>query len=485
MDQAGLTMRSNNRITLRGSILAGGLELAIPLGLALFVGVLIVRSATAAIAFAAAVALLLSFARSPLNSLALVIFLIPFSQTTLLSEPVAEFPGSRPFLLLGAFVTLISFLNWRMAEKLPRSALLYFLFFEGLLVFAVLRSLPNIGLIGDALDQEYSTVGFILSYVVKPSVYLIPMVIIAKFARDHKTVNRLVDTLVLSLIVLSAYFLYDYFFLVKGQGDIETAWEVVSVELGLWKGQAGFLYVIGFPMVIARYFAKKDVISIAGIILCLVAVGFLYSRTAYVTVVLAFFLFMFFSKRSKFLPVLLLLGVAVSFFVSETMVERASKGIEEGDLNQFTSGRIEHQWLPLLEEYSEHPIDLAIGRGRYSVLTTRVWQSGILPGAMHPHNMFLEMILDAGVFSLMVVLVFVVVLMKKVYASLPNVTDRVSKEYLYGALVSMLCYLMGGMTTGSLFPTLENSYFWIICGLSLAIIGLVQQPPEDETEESA
>jgi len=474
-------MRTNGRISLRNPA-AIGMDIVIPVGVALFVGLLIVRSATAAVAFGAAIALFLSLARSPLNALSLLLFLIPFSQTTLLNEPVVEFPGSRPFLLLGAFVAFIAFLNWRTVEQIPRLAVVYMLFFGGLLVISVFRSLPKVDLIAAALDQEYTEMGFLLSYVVKPALYMMPLVIITKFARDLKTVNRLVDTLVVSLIVLSIYFLCDYFFFVKDKGNIENAWEVVSDDLGLWKGMAGFLYVIGFPMVIARYFAKKDLVSMAGIILCLIAVGFLYSRTAYVTVVAAFFLFMFFSRRSRFLPVLLVLGVAASFVISDTIVERATKGIESEDLNQFASGRIDHQWIPLIEEYAQTPVDFAFGRGRYSVVTTRVWQSGIIPGAMHPHNMFLEMILDAGLVTLVVALIFILVLMKKAYYSLPHIEDGASKEYQCGAFVSMICYMMGGMTTGTMFPSLENSYFWFVAGLSIVIARLAYEPkPMEES----
>jgi hypothetical protein len=463
-------MRMNGGATQRGPALAIGIEVFITIGAALFLGMLIVRSATAAVALGAGMALFLSLARAPLAALSLLVFCIPFSQTTFFNESVAEFPGARPFLLLGAFVAFIAFINWRNFVQIPRIIVVFGGIAFTLLVIAVLRSLPNVGMIAAAVEQEYTPLGFILSHVVKPSLYLMPMIIVAKFATTGKDVNRLAGTLVFSLIALSVYFLYDYTFNVQNKGDIEAAWEVVGESLGLWKGMAGFLYVVGFPMVLARYFVKKDVFSIVGIVLCVISVGFLYSRTAYVTVVAAFFLYLFFSKRTRFLPVLIVLGLGASLIISETIIERATKGFESSDLNQVASGRVEHQWIPLAEEYSKTPVDIALGRGRFALLTTRVWQSGILPGAAHPHNMFIEMILDGGLVSLFILLAFITAIMWKAYQWIPMVKTKEAREYLCGSLVAMICYLMGGMTTGSMFPTLENSYFWLIAGLAMVII---------------
>jgi O-antigen ligase len=228
-------------------------------------------------------------------------------------------------------------------------------------------------------------------------------------------------------------------------------------------------------MVLARYFVKKDLFSIVGMALCLVSVGFLYSRTAYVTVVASFFLYLFLSRRTRFFPVLVVLGVAASLVLSETIIERATKGLESSNLNEVASGRLDHQWLPLAEEYSKTPVDFLLGRGRFALFSTKAWQSGILPGATHPHNMYIEMILDGGLISLFPLLAMIAALMLAAYRWLPHVQDPSSREYLCGGLVAIICYLMGGMTTGSLFPTLENSGFWLIAGITVVIIKHAQR----------
>src|SRR5262245_59923486 len=169
-------MKVLGKTSVRDVIVSVGPDVASVL-LALIVGMLIVKSALSAVAFGLALLLFMVRSRSPLNALSLLVFFIPFSQTDIMSESIATFPGAWPFLLLGLFVAIIAFLSYKYSAKMPPLALGLSILIISLLVESVRRSIPKIDVIGGALNQDYSPLGFVLSYIVKPMVYLMPIAI--------------------------------------------------------------------------------------------------------------------------------------------------------------------------------------------------------------------------------------------------------------------------------------------------------------------
>jgi len=445
------------------------LEVLLVLAGGFIYGAYIVRSSAFTVAFTAGLLLFFVLARSPLKALSFLLFVVPFSQMQLLNEPVVDLPGARPFLLLGVLVVVIVMLNYSKANRMPRLLMALagalFVFFA----VSVFRAFSYKEIIGFATDQEYTDLGFFLSFLIKPLVYFIPLIIVAKFVHDEHDIDFLVKTIMLALVVLSSCFLFYYVFNVTNKSDIEAVWKTVGTELRLQKGQAASLYTICFPMVLARYFATKDRLSLLAICLCLPSVGFLYSRTAYVTVVLAFPLYLLFSRRLKFFPILVVLAIVVSFLVSETIVERATKGLDTENVEEILSGRLDKQWIPLTMEYLSDPQKLLFGQGRNAVLVSESYKIGLFPGATHPHNMYLELVVDAGLVAVIPIVILLVFVIKKTYALLRREQDSSMREYLCGALVSMICYFMGGMTRGSLFPVLENSYFCAVLAMVFVI----------------
>ena len=146
-------------------------------------------------------------------------------------------------------------------------------------------------------------------------------------------------------------------------------------------------FAVGFPILLARYFMKKDLFALIGIGLSVITVALLYSRTAYVTVVLSVFLYLLFTKRLvKYTPVLAVIIFIGSVVLSANIIDRATKGVEEQDLHRVSAGRVDKLWVPLLSEYSEEESSLLIGQGRYGMVNTTAHQSGMTLGATHPHK---------------------------------------------------------------------------------------------------
>ena len=78
--------------------------------------------------------------------------------------------------------------------------------------------------------------------------------------------------------------------------------------------------------------------------------------------------------------------------------------------------------------------------------------------------------MDAGLIGLAPFLVFFAIVMKSLFQSLRSVEDKKLKEYHYAVIVSILSYLIAGMSGRFLFPTQANSFFWIIAAMAIVLV---------------
>jgi O-antigen ligase len=465
------------------------LEVGLIVCAAIIYGAMIVKSGTFAVALTLGLLLFFVLSKSPVKTFLFLLFVIPFSMTTFMSEPVIDLPGMRPFLLLGAMAGVIVVLNHQKRHQMPRlgfAVLFVVVFFFGL---SAVRGLDHLDTISFEGAEQYSTSGYFLSLFFKPLVYLMPLFLVLTFFRNEADIQLAFDGIVITILIFSTYFLLYYTFEVKDKGNIDLAWEYAGDALGLHKGEASAFYTVGFPVLLARYFTRKNILSLLAILLSLPAVGFLYSRTAYVTVFLSLPLYLFFSKKVRLFPILVLLGILAGVLLTDTIQERITRGVAEESVDLISAGRVNQQWIPLLEEYLADPEKLLFGQGLYSVYSTEAYRRGVFPGASHPHNMYLELLLNTGLIGFFLVLLVYGVVLKKIYDHLKSMPQGPMREYLCGSLVSMICFLAGGMTRGSFFPQIENAYFWAIAALAIVIMRLspVSGPgdiPQQEEAES-
>ena len=198
--------------------------------------------------------------------------------------------------------------------------------------------------------------------------------------------------------------------------------------------------------------------------------------------VLSFLFYLLVSKRTKYLPFLFAIGIGVSFVISSDIISRASKGLDSGDRNQISAGRTDNTWLPLVEEYAQDPKKLLVGNGRYAIVSSQAVTEGFTPDDFwHPHNMYLEMVMDAGMVGFVVIVPMFVMIFRKIYRNIPNVQDLKIREYHYAVIVSMISYFVAGITGRSLFPGMKNSYLWIIMGIGIALLEISKLSKEENT----
>jgi hypothetical protein len=438
-------------------------------------GILVGISHYAAIALAVGAGIIAIIAREPIRALACLIVISPFAGTAYLRDSLLGVPGFKPLQILALLIIVVSALNYAKAEKTPKWVVYSILGIVGLFTVSVLRSLQYLDLYNQHyyLKARLSSTGYVLSEYVKPIIFFIPFVVIVKFANTKEKLETVYKIVYATLIALSAYLLYTY---MSGVADsrleLEDVTDFYSTYFGLHRNDLANFYVIGLPIALGRLFYNRKIHDIVFNVIIISAIGILFSRTAYITTILSIMLFLVLTKRINVLPMVLIGTVVILIGVSGAIMERATKGAEHKnkDINVILAGRLNSIWVPLAAEYVKSPKDLAVGKGRYAILSSDAKKRGlILKGIAHPHNMYLEMIMDSGVIGL----AFFVFLFYKIFASALkksfHVKDDRLKEFLHANVISAVCFLAAGFSGRSFFPKHDNILIWVILGCTVSI----------------
>ncbi len=134
--------------------------------------------------------------------------------------------------------------------------------------------------------------------------------------------------------------------------------------------------------------------------------------------------------------------------------------------------------MPLIEEYQEKPGQLMIGEGRYGIVLTDAAKNGYILDVKHPHNMYIEAILESGVIGLVAFILIFAFLLKALYTNLHIIEDSKIREFYYGFLISIISYLIAGLTGRSFFPDLQNSFLWLTLGGAFVFLNLLNTSKE-------
>ena len=121
-----------------------------------------------------------------------------------------------------------------------------------------------------------------------------------------------------------------------------------------------------------------------------------------------------------------------------------------GDLNAVTAGRINSIWLPLLPELWRSPI---YGNGLGSILWSDAMLTGQILSTTHPHNAYLQALLDMGVAGLVLLCAYFAHVWKgfRALSVDPSVSPTLQGFYL-GAAAGLARLLIAGVTDSSLAP---------------------------------
>src|SRR6266568_364071 len=239
--------------------------------------------------------------------------------------------------------------------------------------------------------------------------------------------------------------------------------------LGMHANELGRLYVVAYALLLFTWAESKELgiglVLLASMGLVIAALVLTFSRGAFVGFVLVNLLFPLWRRNAKNLIFLGLLAAVALCALPDAVYDRIATGSGEG-LNAISAGRIDLIWLPLLPELLRSPV---YGSGLGSILWSDAMRSGagttILP-VSHPHNAYLETLLDMGMAGLILVCAYFAHVWKgfRALGLDPSLSPTLRGFYL-GAVAGLLGFLAASVTDGSLAPKPEQVFLWLAIGM--------------------
>lgn len=317
-----------------------------------------------------------------------------------------------------------------------------FLFF-----LAFVRTALDLGSLRPLIDSDYTqTARFVLAYFLKPLQFLTTSYIVYLYCLAEGNARVVKFSIVLSSLVLVAIAVFYYAVGWVGSGGNELIVRKVVMEgVGF---HANGLGSIG--LIILAFFLAEDESSewlkLIAICSSLFIIILSQSRAAMGAGAFIFLLcFRYLERKSKIFVSAVMVVAIIS--TSAIIVARINYGVNEGNtLDSISAGRIDGIWIPILDEIEDN---LLLGNGLLSIWKGDVNKRRALPS--HPHNAYLEILLDQGVLGLVVL-----------FAALYSMFITSNRQVRY----VILGWCIVGLSGNSFYPKLYNFFVFVMFGIS-------------------
>lgn len=403
----------------------------------------------------------------------LLIVLTPIAASDLFPHEMFGYTGLNPLNLL-LVATIGSFLvrGQGVRQFMPKPLLWLFIVPISAAALLGMRHVQDIPpLFYEQMLINYTdALGYVRDALVKPMLLVFTALVIgAAVARSQKP-ERFITPLVISVWVMS---LVSILYVATSHltfRDLASASErgLFSAALGMHANELGRLYAVAYALLLFVWGETKDLTLKATLVATMgvlaLALMLTFSRGAFLGFFLVNALFLLWKFNARTLAIALLVAAVALPLMPGAVWDRLSLGFGgAGNANAVTAGRIDEIWMPLMPEVLSSP---PWGNGLDAILWSKAMWSGAMYEVTHPHNAYLQAILDMGVGGLALLLAY--------YGHVARQLRRLgSNAYLsptmrgvfQGALAGLVCFLVTGMAGSSLRPTPEFTFLWIAIGM--------------------
>jgi O-antigen ligase len=443
---------------------AGGYALAMQEVQALYIGV----------AGAAAVAVLLDYRIGAI----LLVGLLPVSATSIFPRGLLGVTGLNPINLLLA-ATLVAYLAKGRLEHpgalIPRPLML--LYILPIIAAGALGTMHVDDIHPDFYDQlviNYTTwSGYLRDTVVKPLLTVLTAVLVAAAVAKARKPEPFVTALAIGACLLALVMFV--FIAMSGVrlGFLASARaRAFFDQIGTHANELGRTFVTSYALLLFAWWeTKHEKAKIALFVaLGLLSLGIVlsFSRNAFLGFFLVNGLFLIWRFNAKKLG-LALLGAAVAVALApDAVYRRLTYGFDSGSADAVSAGRIEHIWLPLIPDALQSPV---WGQGLDSIMWSHAMTSGSMLFVGHPHNAYLQAILDMGLIGLGLIVAYYFTVWRGFRALGSNAyLSPTMRGFFQGACAALVAFAVAGMTGGSLRPQPENVPLWIAIGIMYGLL---------------
>lgn len=310
--------------------------------------------------------------------------------------------------------------------------------------------------------------------------FMIGYFLVVNLIRTNDWVKRCVVSISISSFIVAAYGVYENFF-----GMADTIWQDEEMFEDI-RGRV--VSTFDNPNVLAEYLimtipfmAAMFLISkrISGKLMYLVMGGFgaaclifTWSRGAWLGLLIGIVLFLLIYNKKSIL--LLLFGIMsvpfLPFVLPQNIINRF---LSIGSIQDTSTSYRVNIWRAVIDMINDHfSSGIGIGEGAFAMVYPEYSLAGI-ESAPHSHNLFLQIIVEIGIFGLFIFIAAVIIYMQsnfsfynKVQFIKRYIPDRVLSAAGFCGIVSILAQ---GMTDYIWYNYRVFFVFWLIFGLTMAI----------------
>jgi O-antigen ligase len=406
-----------------------------------------------------------------------LVLMLPASDTTLFPRGMMGISGLNPvnLLLAGTLASFALRSRWEELRRFMPWQLLW-LFIVPIMLAGLLGSrhaldiMPYFYEIG-AIDFT-DAAGYLRELVVKPLVMVMVALMLGAAVAKSRRPEAFIVAMAISVWFIAM--LQFGFIIATGVrlGSLASASARAFFDtIGVHANDLGRLYVVAYALLVFAWWESKSRAQQGFLFVTLGVLSFAllltFSRGAFVGFALVSLWFMAkkFNAKTVTLAALALLVLAV--FLPGFVYDRVLLGVDEGDANVVTAGRIEFIWMPLLPELARSPV---WGSGLSSILWSYPMVTESMLPVGHPHNAYLEALLDMGVAGLVLLLAYYGHVWMRFHALSrdPELSPQM-RALFQGALAGLAAFFVTGMAGSSLRPTGEFAFLWMAIGMMYGI----------------
>lgn len=406
----------------------------------------------------------------------LLILLLPISNTYLFPHAMLGITGLNPVNLLllgtlGAYL-LRGLFDGSLRRFVPRPLL--WLYIVPIIIAGALGS-GHVGDIAPGLSTyvviEFdNATSYIRDMVVKPLFMVISALLIgAAASKSEKAEKFLIPTLISMWVMGAIVIVFVYRSGVAlSQLASSSSREFLS-PLGIHANELGRLYEVAYAMLLFTWVeSKKSWIRLAlfaSMGWMVVAMVLTFSRGAFLGFVVVNALFLLWRRNTRALIFFGLLMAIALVLLPGVVYDRVTTGFG-GGLDTISAGRIDEIWVPLLPDVLQSPI---YGHGLGSTLWSEAMHQGAgvtIAAVGHPHNAFLQALLDMGIVGLALVCAYFVHVWRGFRAlSVDPALSPTMRGFYLGAAAGLASLLISYFTDSSLMPKPEQVFLWVAIGM--------------------
>ncbi|KJJ85411.1 O-antigen ligase-related protein [Candidatus Omnitrophus magneticus] len=386
-----------------------------------------------------------------------LIFLIPWAESRQMPGQMMGIVGFNPVNIL--FLMIGTTIMYRKKKIYAHSVFnKWILFYMTLVLIADIRGVDTI----PYFDGYFTFTSYFLDVFLKPLEIVLAGTMAFYVLKDPEEMTRFLRMIKISGALLAVYVVF------RGGGTLGGVYKLTRT-LSIHKNALSFIFLTLLTMNLAtmNYGEKGErIINKIFNVLYILGIMLTFSRQGYISCVLILFLH-FTKKGTKGVIVFIVSAILFwSYFMPVEVKRRIFTGTAKGEemgvsehlTGDVTAGR-EAAWeasMPVIKEA------FWFGRGMYTFAKEVKYGRPELP--QHPHNAYIQSMLDNGLIGTILFLTFFISLFYKSWRLYKTSKSVFAANYGYGFAITILIFLIQGVTGFRFYPYEESYFIWFYLG---------------------